>query len=201
MKRIAVCLALLALAACERPTDSAFYNRGGPEALIDNSSEVVNLSVASSSDQMQLATWVKQDKPTRAELYCYSGTPACNAAHKLLDQQHVPVMMVSSGDNTVALVYQRILARDCNQRFYDPSSKGMDNYNASPPSFGCSMSANIVQEVPDKQEFVNPPIMDAARAGGAVDAYHRAYAPPPSNSTGNQPYSVKESVVDSAKTD
>ena len=200
MKRLLLCLMLLPLAACQRPTDSAFYNRGGPEALVDSSSEVVNLSVAGPADVSQLSGWIAQDKPTRAELYCMSGTPSCTAARKALDQQHIPTMNVSSPNSTVALVYERVLARDCQQRYYDQASRGMDNYNPSPPSFGCSLSANIVQEVPDKRVFVNPSVMDPDRATGAVAAYGQAYAPKQTSATA-QPYSVKESVVDSAKSD
>ncbi len=200
MKRTLTCLSLLLLAACHRPADSAFYNRGGPEALVDNSSEVVNLSVAGPNELTQLSGWVAQDRPTRAELYCASGNPQCSSARKILDQHHVPVMVVNSGDNTVALVYERVLARDCNQRYYDVSSKPNDDFNASPPSFGCSISANIVQEVPDKQTFVNPSISSEPRATGAVAAYNRAYAAKPASAT-SEPYSVKQSVVDSAKTD
>ena len=75
MKRFSyLALGLLALSACQpKPSDSAYYNRGGPESLLDVSSEVVNLSVADPAALQELSTWIKQDQPTRAELYCNDG--------------------------------------------------------------------------------------------------------------------------------
>lgn len=187
-------LALIALGGCNRPHDSAFYNRGGPESRLDVSSEVVNLSVAGPGERAQLASWIEQDRPSRAELYCTAGDSRCTEARKVLELQGVPVMDVSSMDFTVTLVYERILARDCNQRFRDNSRN--NNYNAPHPALGCAISANIVQHVPDKQQFVEPNLMDTPRATGAVTAYERAYTPrPPSQqSTG-----VDQSIVNSAR--
>ena len=184
---------LLVLAGCDRPSNSAYYDRGGPEALLDVSSEVVNLSVAGPAERAQLASWVEQDRPSRAELYCSAGDPRCSEARKVLELHGVPVMDVPSMDYTVTLVYERILARDCNQRFADNHN---NNYNAPHPALGCSISANIVQHVPDKQQFVEPNLMDTPRANGAVAAYGRAYTPkPPSIRTGG----VTDSIVDSAR--
>ena len=162
-----------ALAACA-PMDSAFLNRGGPESLLDVSSEVVNLGVESPQKLSELVTWIAKDQPTRAELYCTAGTPACNEAVKVLELNAVPTMMVPSGDNIVALVYERIVAHDCNQRFTDDTH---DMYNAPHPAFGCAVSANIVQHVSNKQQFIAPNVMDAADAAGGVAAHKRAYAP------------------------
>lgn len=185
--------ALLALAACNRPSDSAYYSRGGPDSLLDVSNEVVNLSVAGPNELSQLSAWVEQDQPSRAELYCSAGEPRCNEARKVLELHGVPVMQVPSMDNSVALVYERILARDCNQRFHDVPS---NNWNAPSPSFGCSISANIVQHVSDKQQFVNPNLSDAPSARGGVAAYERAYLPADTSGTG-----VAESLVDAAKSE
>lgn len=185
--------ALVALTACKRPSDAAYYNRGGPEALLDVSSEVVNLSVAGPNELSQLNAWIEQDQPSRAELYCSAG-PSCSDARKVLELQGVPVMQVPSMDNSVALVYERILARDCTQRYRDD---GSNNYNAPHTALGCSISANIVQHVSDKQQFVKPNLTDLPRATGSVAAYDRAYAPRPMS---DQNQSVTESVVNSGTT-
>lgn len=189
-----ISLALLALTACHRPADSAYYNRGGPESRLDVSNEVVNLSVAGPNELAQLNSWIEQDQPSRAELYCSAG-PSCNEARKVLELQGVPVMMVPSMDNSVALVYERVLARDCTQRFRDNHN---NNYNAPHASLGCALSANLVQHVSDKQQFVNPNLTDLPRATGAVAAYGRAYAPKQAvqENTG-----VSESIVGTASTD
>lgn len=175
---LAASAALLALAACGRPSDSAYYNRGGPDTLLDVSNEVVNLSVAGPNELSQLSMWIEQDQPSRAELYCAGGDLRCVEARKVLESHGVPVLSVPSSDNSVALVYERILARDCNQRYVDNNN---NNWNAPHPAFGCSVAANIIQHVSDKQQFVNPALTDPAPATGAVATYGRAYAPPPAN--------------------
>lgn len=196
MRTVALLSLVLLVTACVgKPNDHAYYNRGGPEALLDVSSEVVNLSVAGPMELSQLSAWVEQDQPSRAELYCSAGEPRCNEARKVLELHGVPVMQVPSMDNTVALVYERILARDCNQRFIDNHN---NNWNAPYGSFGCSMSANIVQQVSDKQQFVNPNLTDLPPATGAVATYGRAYAP---KQVSQEPQGIKESVVNAAKSE
>lgn len=182
--------ALAALAACTKPHESAFYNRG-PESLLDVSSEVVNLSVAGPTELTELSTWIDQDQPTRAELYCLEGDIRCTEARQVLDLHGVPTMLVPSNENSVALVYERILARDCRQTFIDNHSNA---WNAPHPSFGCAMSANVVQHVSDKQQFVSPNLMDVPRANGAVGAYDRAMTP----RAIPEPYTVERSAVSNA---
>ncbi|MFM9890934.1 MAG: hypothetical protein ACKVOE_09935 [Rickettsiales bacterium] len=171
----ALILALtLMLVACQRPPDSAFLARGGPESLIDVSSEVVNLSVAGPKEITELSRWIERDPPTRAELYCGANDTRCTEAQKALQLSGVPVTLVGSGDRTVTLVYERILARDCNPRFVEVTH---DQYNALSPSYGCATAANIVQHVSDKQQFVSPALSANPSAVGAVSAYNRATAP------------------------
>ncbi len=191
-----IAFVLVALTACdsERPADSAFYNRGGPESLIDVSSEVVNLSVASADDLSELSKWIEKDQPTRAELYCKASDLRCVDAQKVLDLEAVPTKIIPSGDYSVALVYERILAHDCNPRYVN---NGSNFYNAYHPAFGCSIAANIVQHVSDKQQFVSPNLTDTPAAEGALQAYKRAYTPKESSM---EAYSIDKSVVSSAKT-
>lgn len=169
--KCALPLLVLALTSCMAPPQSAFYNRGGPESLIDVSSEVVNLSVAGKAEIAELSNWIAGDAPSRAELFCDAAAPNCKDAQLALQKQGVEVNLTPSMNNTVTLVYERILARDCNQRAVDSRYK---LYNVSPPSFGCSVAANLVQHVSDKREFVNPSLMDDAQARGAVAAYKRS---------------------------
>ncbi len=184
---------LVIVAACgKEPPDSAFLNRGGPEALLDVSSEVVNLSVATQPDRRDLSNWIEKDQPTRAELNCPQGSRTCTEAEKILDLHGVPVTPGNGADQTVTLIYQRILARDCNQRYVDNVP---NHYNAYHADFGCSISANMVQEVTDKQEFISPNLADDPRATRAVNDYNRAYAPRPIVA----PYGVGDSVVSKSK--
>lgn len=189
--RTALLLAFAAsLAACHRPSDSAFYNRGGPESLLDVSSEVVNLSVAQPNELDELSRWIEQDQPTRAELYC-NGDMMCARVQQVLDLHGVPTMEVPSSQYSVTLVYERILARDCDPRFIDNSS---NVWNKVTPSFGCTVAANVVQHVSDKQQFVSPNVSDPTTARTAVQAYDRAYIP----YTTRPIYNVEQSLAASA---
>ncbi len=179
---------VVALAACTPPKDSDFFNRG-PESLLDVSSEVVNLGIENPAKLNDLSNWIRKDKPTRAELYCVASDARCKQAEKLLKSQFVATAVIPSADNSVALIYERILARDCNQRFIDNS---LDQHNAPHPAFGCALSANMVQQVSNKREFVNPNLSDIPPAAGAVAAYNRAYKA--SSTEAPQKYGVDKSL-------
>lgn len=185
-------LSLATLAACGNPPpDSAYLNRGGPESLLDVSSETVNLSAASKHELSDLADWIERDQPTRAELNCNPSDKYCEEASKILELQGVPIVDSDRNDHTVTLVYERILARDCNQRYVDNTK---NYYNTNHPAFGCSVAANMVQQVSDKQEFVSPNIADDPNAVRAVNDYRRAYVPRPVV----LPYSTSQSQTSSA---
>jgi hypothetical protein len=192
--RVGMLMVALVMAACA-PRDSAFMNRGGPESLLDVSSEVVNLSIASKKDLDALADWVAGDQPTRADLMCDAQAKNCRDALKILETKGVAVNTSGGAANTVTLVYERILARDCNQRYREPKNK---LFNAPAPSFGCSVSANIVQQVSDKKAFINPAISDDPSAASGVMAVQRMNAP---KSTPTAAYSIQNSLTKSAKTD
>ena len=176
--------AVLAIAACS-PPQSVFYNRGEPESLLDVSSEVVSLSVGGSAEHTALANWISKDLPTRAELFCDIGEKECRSANDLLVKSGVPTTLGASSSNNVKLFYERTLARDCNARYID---KGFSLYNTPAPSFGCAISANMVQQVSDKREFTNPNLSDDPSAVGAVNVIHRAQAAKP---TVSQPYAAQ----------
>ncbi|MES2984380.1 MAG: hypothetical protein V4735_04235 [Pseudomonadota bacterium] len=165
----------LALSACsQKPRDSAYLNRGGPESLLDVSSEVVNLGTGTASELQDLSSWISKDQPTRAELRCSPGEKRCNEAQKLLQLHGVPFDLAASGESSVTLIYERILARDCNQRFVDNVT---DDYNAPHPAFGCSISANMVQHVTNKQEFISPNLSDDPSAVRSVGDIRNANTP------------------------
>ncbi len=192
--RIVFVFAVLALTACDtRVSSDAYYNRGGPEQLLDVSSEVVNLSVAGSGELAELSRWVNQDQPTRAELYCSAAAKSCKEARQVLELHGVPVMAVPSGDNSVALVYERILARDCRPTYLNHTH---DQYWTTNADYGCAVAGNMVQHVSDKQQFVSPNIMDAPPATGAVGAYQGAYKP---QQAASQPYTLDQSTLSQAK--
>ena len=91
-------------------------------------------------------------------------------------------------------MYERILAHDCNPRFVNNTN---NPYNGYHPAFGCAVSANIVQHVSDKQEFVSPNLSDNPSAKGGINTLQRAFAPKTKEA---EAYSVDKSVVSNAKT-
>jgi len=156
------------LAACSRIPPESNFSRGAPESLLDVSSEVVNLSVGTEASVDELAEWLQQDQPTRAELYCPESSDQCVAAQEALDLYGVPTLYVASVDNVASLVYERVLARDCENRFID---NRINPYHMNHPTFGCSTAANMVQMVSDKHQFVRPNLMDPAEAYKPVQNY------------------------------
>lgn len=192
-KGMFIVMASLVLAGCEpAPPNSAFYNYGGPEQLLDTSSEVVSLNIASAADMKSLSTWVSRDKPSRAELYCNKGETHCTEAQKLLDLHGVPSMTVPSTDNSVALVYERVVARDCDPRYLDSS---LNKHWSSSPEQGCAVAANIVQHVSDKQQFVSPALMENPRATGPVTTYNSAYQTQAAGQQQSQEYNLQQSTL------
>jgi hypothetical protein len=180
---------LVLLSAC-RPPDSAYENRGGPESLIDVSSEIVNLTVASGAEIDDLSAWIDRDQPTRAELYCLEGDPICVQARQVLDLYGVPTQFINSSTATVTLIYERILARDCDQRYV----KNQSLTNVSSPSFGCSLAANMVQQITNKQQIVRQNLMDYPDAAKAVQVHDNYRLPP----VVGEPLTIQDSAVGDA---
>lgn len=187
-------LIVTGLSACTIIPPEAYYNRGAPESLLDVSSEVVNLPVGSDHALDEMTNWIHQDQPTRAELYCTDASPQCAAAMEVLALYGVPTVQMASPDNAVSLVYERVLARDCENRFIDNS---INPYNFNHPTLGCSTAVNMVQMVTDKHQFVRPNLMDMPRATKAVQAYQTYLQP----REVKQSKGLKDSVLDEATVD
>ncbi len=181
---LSACALSIVLVACSTIPKEAYFNRGEPESLLDASSEVVNLKVDSPASVREVTNWINQDQPTRAELNCTDGTRVCRQVQSVLHQFSVPVKYTSGSDNTVVLVYDRVLARDCENRYIDDR---INPYNLNHPTFGCSMSVNMVQMVSDKRQFTTPQLMDysdADKSAQAIGFYKRPseFTPPKTDS-------------------
>ncbi len=157
---------LLSLGGCEDIPDAAYFSRGAPESLLDRSTERVSINLGEAGAQDELIYWLNQDQPTRAELNCTDGDFACAAARHTLEKFGVKDVKraPSQGGDAVHLIYERIVARDCDNRYLDNPH---NPYNLNHPTFGCSMIVNTVQMVPDKRQFISPALhdnMDGRRA-------------------------------------
>ena len=170
-------LLLLSTVACSQVPTEAYYNRGTPESLLDVSSDVVNVNLSGFGDLDELTRWVERDQPSRAELHCVQGDPLCNQAQNVLGQYGVPVQFTSAGDNNVTLIYEKVSARDCDPHYIN---NAINPYNLNHPTFGCSVAANMVQMVSDKEQFTNPGLLDPVDAQKAVGALQNYYKVPDS---------------------
>jgi hypothetical protein len=156
---------VLALAGCSVLPNGAHYNRGTPESLLDVSSEVVSLQLSSENSVDQMVEWIDKDEPTRAELHCDGSDAVCNAAKEVFKLYGINYEVVAGSGKGVDLIYERVLARDCDNRYMD---NHINPYNMNHPTFGCSLASNMVQSVSDKKQFVNPSLLGFRDAKKAV---------------------------------
>jgi len=184
IKRTSFAALALLLGACHQIPGEAYFNRGSPHNLLDASSEVVNISLVSQESVDEVVQWVDQDQPTEAELYCLESDPVCAQTLEARELFKVPVQYVSAADNSLVLIYDRVIARDCQNRYIDNS---VNPYNLNHPTFGCSLSVNMVQMVGDKRQLTSPALLDfrdGEKAAQDYELYLKPYALSPD--TGNQ---------------
>lgn len=158
MKKLSYIAAIaLALSACSQIPEETAYNRGSPYSLLDASSEIVNVALVSPDSVNEVVQWIDQDQPTQAELYCLENDPICLQTLQTLEMFRVPVHYVSAADNNLVLFYDRVVARDCDNRYLD---NPINPYNLNHKTFGCSTAVNMVQMVGDKRQFISPALLD-----------------------------------------
>lgn len=182
---------IVCLAGCTPPSDEAFLNRGDPASLLEVSTETQTVSIGTKGGVQTLARRLDQDHPTRAELNCVVSEHSCADAKRILEQKGVKVIVGDTISNDVTLVYDRIIARSCDAQFVNNTP---NPYNLTSPSLGCSVASNMVQEVSDKRQFVNPPVSDTIEAKRGVNNVARAYKPRPVIA----PYTITESITSSS---
>lgn len=157
VQNIVLALGLCVLGACSKIPADAYLNRGTPESLLDASSERVAVSLYAPESTDELVQWLSVDQPTRIELGCVEGEARCMEVLDIAQQFAVPVEFSETAGDEVVLVYDRIRARDCNQRFV---SNHINPYNLPHPTSGCALAANMLQMISDKQQIVAPSLMD-----------------------------------------
>lgn len=189
MKHVSyIAVAMLVLSACNKIPADAYFNRGNPYSLLDSSSEVVNVPLSSETSIDELVQWIDQDQPSSAELICLDGDPVCTKAMETLEMFSVPVQFTSAADNNVVLTYDRVVARDCENRYVD---NPINPYNLNHPTFGCSMAVNILQQVGDKRQFTSPALLDYRDGEKAAQDY-KLYLRPYDNAQVNTFFSGEQ---------
>ncbi len=156
---------------------------------MDVSSEVVSVEMVSEQSTQEIVNWIETDQPSRAEINCFEGDPLCAKAEETLQLYGLEYDITGSDRTEVLLVYERVITRDCENRYIDNS---VNPYNLYHPTFGCSIAANMVQMVADKRQFVSPALLDYADAASMVNAYNRFINPPQDNPSNNNNYSVSQ---------
>lgn len=145
------------LSACSFIPDEAYTQRGSPESLLDVSSEIVTVELLSETSIDEVADWVEVDQPTRAEIYCVEGDILCDGVEEIFTVFGVEYEWVPSSVSEINLVYERVIAHDCENRYID---NRVNPYHLNHPTFGCSTASNMVQMVSDRRQFVSPSLLD-----------------------------------------
>lgn len=143
-----------------------------PESLMDLSTEVVNMNLSTRDHLAQLSQMVAKDPPSRAALDCPPADLLCRDARKLFDTYGIPVQF-SGGGRGVTLMYERVIARDC-----DPRNQDQPRDAGTPGTIGCSVAGNMVQMVGDKRQFASPTLMDFPDSEKSVNVYEEQYLYP-----------------------
>lgn len=172
MKHINYALLLssaLLLSACSQIPQGNYNNHGAPESLLDISVEQVTVPLDGAAGVDDLINVINQQQPSQAVLQCAYDDVLCQNARRVLQQFAVPsTEEASAGGNQVVLMYEQLLARDCDSRYVDNT---INPYNLNHPAFGCATAANMVQMTSDKRQFTNPALL--GHADGSIT--RRAY--------------------------
>lgn len=183
MKKISyIATIAVLLSACSQIPEEEYFQRGSPYSLLDASSEVVNVALVSEESVAEVVQWIDQDQPTQAELYCLDGEAVCMQTLETLEMFSVPVHYVSAADNNLVLMYDRVVARDCDNRYVDNPA---NPYNLSHRTFGCSTSVNMVQMIGDKRQLTSPALLDFRDGERAVQDYETYLKPMPTTEFGS----------------
>lgn len=192
MKYNIILLACVSLAAaCSPLPDQAYKTPGQPESLLEKSSERVSFSLAPKTALDDLTSWIDKDQPSKATLSCAKDNATCSRAAAVLKSFGVPYNYVApkKKSSDIVLIYERITVQNCENSFVD----NRHNFrNLHYPSFGCSVSANIVQTV-NSQQITNPALSglsDAEKAVRAIDAYKNGTEKQLDDSTPSNPQTL-----------
>jgi type IV pilus biogenesis protein CpaD/CtpE len=156
--------------SCSRIPDEAGFTRGQPESLLSANSESVSIDLGQRNALAQVVNSISNDSASRAILTCSNGL-LCNRVETLLNEYGVPYEVQSGSGNSVAIVYDRIIARDCDNKFV---SNHNNPYNLNHTTFGCSTAMNQAMMVRDKRQFTDPMVLgpyDGFKASQNYDSY------------------------------
>jgi len=151
MKKLLVLLVSISLFSCVQNE-----KRVSVESLITSSAENASFPIQNQSSVREVKNWVNDDKPTRAIINCGSNKFLCKDVeeHFTANSIDFDIVQSSSSASSVSLLYNRTNAKNCIS------------------GFGCDNSANIIQMVTDRSDFVSPSLTDHHDATKAVGTYN-----------------------------
>lgn len=168
--KIALVAGLVVNTSCSVIPGKAHFTRGQPESLLSVATESVNVDLNQRNALVQLTNWVNRQEPANAVLNC-SNMQVCERAANVLDQFGIPYEKRDSASNVATLNYERIMARDCDNRYM---TNHINPYNLNHPTFGCSTAVNMVQHIRDKRQITDPLLLgdyDGFKAAQNYDSY------------------------------
>lgn len=165
-------IAILASVAqsCSKIPNETGFTRGQAESLLSVNSESVSIDLGQRNALAQVVNYVNNDNASRAILTCSNGL-LCNRVESVLNQYGVPYEVKSGAGNSVAVIFDNIIARDCDNKYY---SNHNNPYNLSHTTFGCSMAMNQAMMVRDKRQYTDPVVLgpyDGFKAAQNYDSY------------------------------
>lgn len=194
MKKHSFILPILAgaffLVSCSEIPKEAYFTHGQPETLLVHSKQEESFDITGKDSVKRILQWASQAKPSQASLHCKETNKFCNKIEKVMERNGISTTRVASHSNHVTFTYDKIAARDCENRYVDNM---INPYNLNHPAYGCSMAVNMAQMVTDRREFDEPDLvddMDARKAVQAVDVYTTASKPSTSFETLSSSQSV-----------
>ncbi len=186
---------LLSLAACQSTTTADYANPGDAERQLVYNTQTTAIELTNRDSLDRLRETLAMDTPSGAQLTCVDQDPLCPAAQSALLKAHIPLEVkapseseqdtdktTEKAESTVMLTYKRLAVRGCENRYIDNS---INSANIAQASLGCSIRSNMVQMVTDKQQFVNPALLDYSDGEKAAQNYQTYINPPAASSTSN----------------
>ena len=162
------------LAACEGVPASSYNSIYEPEKLLTQIDDPITIDLSTAGSYGKLNEAIRTHPPLRALANCDVSVGMCRSAVDMLAAHHIATE-TSGADNKIILVYEHTEAMDCDQRYTDNS---LNHYNLNHSSFGCSVSANMAQQVSDKRQFTNPGLLDYTDGEHAAAVYKSYTAGP-----------------------
>lgn len=177
------------LASCVQTPPDGYANAGDPERQIMMNTHITTIMLSDRESVVRLKETLKIDPPLRAQLFCPETSTMCIDARKALIHSTIPLEISNTppenseeiGASNVALIYESLATRPCDNKYRDNS---LNSNNIAMPQLGCSMRSNTANMVSDKQQFVNPALLDYFDGDRAAKNYQN-YVNPPAQATPN----------------